>query len=38
MNCVPEMTENSWPGFYMAYRYHKFLKSNNVEDVMQFQK
>lgn len=46
MKCVPEMYEaewpdrnqGEWPGFYLEYRYDKFLKQNELEDIMQFQK
>lgn len=46
MKCVPEMTENNWPdknqgewpGFYLEYRYDKFLNEKNKMDIINFQK
>ncbi len=46
MTCVPEMVKDKWPdkfqgewpGFYLEYRYDKYLKHNELQDIMQFQK
>lgn len=46
MKCVPEMNEanwpdknqGEWPGFYLEYRYDKFLHENNRTDIINFQK
>lgn len=46
MRCVPEMAsvnwpdknQGEWPGFYLEYRYDKYLRSNEKLNIMQFQK
>lgn len=46
MKCVPEMynvawpdrNQGEWPGFYLEYRFDKFLKEHNSEEFIKFQK